>query len=143
MTVFVFPARVYYEDTDVSGVVYHANYLRFFERARTEWLRALGLGQDALMRDLGIAFTVANMEIDFRMPARLDDALEIHTAVPLIRRASIVFEQTLYRAGERQLLARAKVRVGCVGSTDFRPVPLPEALERAIDDWREARNPAA
>jgi len=140
-SVFVFPARVYYEDTDASGVVYHANYLRWFERARTEWLRALGLGQEQLMRQLAVAFTVANIEIDFRAPARLDDALEVHTAVPLMRRASIVFEQTLYRAGESQLLARAKVRVGCVSSTDFRPMPLPEALEQAIEKWRQAHAP--
>ncbi|MGH8444757.1 MAG: tol-pal system-associated acyl-CoA thioesterase [Solimonas sp.] len=137
MSRFVLPVRVYYEDTDVSGVVYHANYLRFFERARTEWLRALGLGQDALMRELGVAFTVANLEIDFRLPARLDDVLEIHTEVPLIRRASIVFEQTLFRAGRPELLARAQVRVGCVGSADFRPVALPAPLEQAIERWRQ------
>lgn len=138
MSRFVLPLRVYYEDTDASGVVYHANYLRFFERARTEWLRALGLGQERLMRDLGIAFTVANLEIDFRAPARLDDALEIRTEVQQIRRASIVFEQTLFRTGEPTLLARARVRIGCVGSADFRPAPLPEPLEQAIARWRDA-----
>ena len=135
MTTFVFAARVYYEDTDASGVVYHANYLRWFERARTEWLRALGLGQDLLMRDLGVAFTVANVEIDFRLPARLDDALQIRTTVPLIRRASMVFEQTLHRDGDDALLARAKVRVGCVDAREFRPVQLPDALHAAIENW--------
>jgi acyl-CoA thioester hydrolase len=132
---FRFAARVYYEDTDASGVVYHANYLRWFERARTEWLRALGLGQDTLMRELGIAFTVANLEIDFRAPARLDDEVEVRTRVPLLRRASIVFEQTLHRVGQAELLARAKVRVGCVDSAGFRPMALPDALQQAIAGW--------
>ncbi|MFT4047134.1 MAG: tol-pal system-associated acyl-CoA thioesterase [Solimonas sp.] len=134
----VFSARVYYEDTDASGVVYHANYLRWFERARTEWLRALGLGQEALMRELGVAFTVAGMEIEFRRPARLDDVLEVRTTVPLRRRASIVFDQVLHRARDGEWLARAKVRVGCVGGATFQPMALPEALRQAIEAWSSA-----
>lgn len=134
----VLPLRVYYEDTDASGVVYHASYLRFFERARTEWLRALGLMQDRLMRELDVAFTVANLQIDFRAPARLDDALEVHTTIPQLRRASIVFEQVLHRSGEPAVLARATVRVCCVDAGEFRPVPLPAVLEAAIARWRHA-----
>lgn len=135
-----FSIRVYYEDTDVSGVVYHANYLRYFERARSEWLRALGIGQEQLMQQLGVAFTVANLEIDYRSPARLDDQLEVQTTVPQIRRASISFEQTLRRVGQVPLLARAKVRVACVDSREFRPVALPAVLLQAIESGKQAEN---
>ncbi|MGH8457621.1 MAG: tol-pal system-associated acyl-CoA thioesterase [Stenotrophobium sp.] len=125
--IFTWPLRVYYEDTDVSGVVYHANYLRFFERARTEWLRALNLSQESLRQQHGIAFTVANMEIDFLAPARLDDALEVTLQVTSHKRASLEFAQTLRIAGQPQrLLARAKVRIACVDVLNFRPRPLPE-----------------
>ena len=133
---FDFGVRVYYEDTDASGVVYHARYLHFFERARTEWLRALGMGPESLMRELDVAFTVANLSIDFRVPARLDDQLDVRTPIPVLRRASLVFEQQLYRRGESLLLARASVRVGCVDTWAFHPVPLPDALQAAIDRWR-------
>lgn len=126
---FVFAIRVYYEDTDASGVAYHANYLRWFERARTEWLRALTLGQERLRAELGVAFTVANLQIDYRQPARLDDLLQVVTHVKQLRRASLVFEQTLQQA-DGLLLARASVRIGCVDVTHFRPVPLPATLVR-------------
>jgi acyl-CoA thioester hydrolase len=136
MSEFVWPLRVYYEDTDASGVVYHANYLRYFERARTEWLRAMGLGQERLMADIGVAFTVASLEIDFRLPARLDDELEVRTSVTRVRHASLIFEQTLFQAGSVGVLTRATVRIGCVSRSAFRPVPLPDALHAAIEAWR-------
>ncbi len=135
---FVFSARVYYEDTDASGVAYHANYLRWFERARTEWLRALDLGQEKLRLELGIAFTVANLDIDFRRPARLDDLLDVVTEVSQLRRASIVFSQNLHAQGNGELLARAEVRVGCVSAADFRPVALPQELFDGIFRWKQA-----
>lgn len=126
---FRFPVRVYYEDTDASAVAYHASYLRWFERARTEWLRAQGLSQETLRLDHGIAFTLANLEIAYLKPARLDDALEVVTRVADKRRASLVFEQLLQSLGApQQVLARAKVRVGCVDAATFRPVPLPAGL---------------
>lgn len=134
-TSFVFPIRVYYEDTDASGVAYHANYLRWFERARTEWLRAMDLGQERLRGELGVAFTVANLQIDFRRPARLDDLLEVATQAPQVRAASMVFEQVLRPAGGGEILARTSVRVGCVGMEDFRPVPLPAVLRDAFARW--------
>lgn len=134
--VFRFPVRVYYEDTDASGVTYHANYLRWFERGRTEWLRALGIGQEGLRDRSSAVFTVASMEIEFRRPARLDDALEVQTAVAALRRASLLFEQTLARIADREMLARARVKVGCVGYGDFRPIALPDALSAAIEAWR-------
>ena len=127
--VFSWPVRIYYEDTDVSGVVYHANYLRYFERARTEWLRAQGLSQESLRLQYGIAFTVANMQIDFLLPARLDEQLNATVELTSRKRASLVFSQTLCRAdGAAQVLARASARVGCVDMANFRPRALPEEL---------------
>lgn len=127
--IFVWPLRIYYEDTDVSGVVYHANYLRFFERARTEWLRALGVSQERLMHEANAAFTVSSIEVAFRQPARLDDELEATVAVSERRRASIRFSQTLRdKARPARVLATAEVRVACVDAKSFRPRELPEAF---------------
>lgn len=121
------PLRVYYEDTDVSGVVYHANYLKFFERARTEWLRQFGISQEVLRERHGIAFTVANMQIDFLAPARLDDALQVTVDLHKRKRASLEFRQNIRIAVEPQrVLAQALVRVGCVDMRQFRPRALPE-----------------
>lgn len=125
--IFVWPIRVYYEDTDVSGVVYHANYLRYLERARTEWLRHKGLSQEALRTQHGIAFTVANLQIDFRLPARLDDALEVTVELTQRKRASLIFTQTLrYATQTTRVLCAATVRVGCVDVLNFKPRALPE-----------------
>jgi len=124
---FFWPVRVYYEDTDASRVVYHAAYVKYFERARTEWLRALGFSQHALHDELGVVFTVANLEIDFLRPGRLDDELQVGVAVEQVRGASLRFRQALHRKGESGTpLARARVRVGCVDVETFRPCPLPE-----------------
>ncbi len=126
---FTWTVRVYYEDTDASGVVYHAAYLRFFERARTEWLRAMGHGQEQLRHKLGLAFTVANMQTDFLKPARLDDELDVTVEVAQVRGASLTFRQALRRrAGEDALLARATVRIACVDQASFRPRPLPAGM---------------
>lgn len=125
--------RVYYEDTDATGVVYHANYLRWFERARTEWLRAHGFSQERLLRDAGIGFTLASISVRYLLPARLDDELRVITRVTFIGKASVRFEQEIqYDRSEAQRLAHASVRVGCVGIADFRPRRLPEALEQAL-----------
>lgn len=122
----VHPLRVYWEDTDASGVVYHANYLRWFERGRTEWLRTLGHDQDRLMREAGIAFTVAGLEIQYRRPARLDDQVEVVTRIAELKKASLVFGQLLRRAGApEQILASATVRVACVDSASFAPRRIP------------------
>lgn len=128
---FSWPVRVYYEDTDASRVAYHAAYVRYFERARTEWLRALGFSQHALHDQLGVVFTVASIEVDFLRPARLDDELSVTASVEQVRGASLVFRQDISRAQPGQgasMLARAKVRVGCVNFETFRPCPLPEAF---------------
>lgn len=127
--IFSWPIRIYYEDTDVSGVVYHANYLRYFERARTEWLRDQGLSQETLRVVHGIAFTVANMQIDFLIPARLDDQLSVTVEQTSRKRASLIFSQTLRRAEAPEIiLARATARVGCVDVMNFRPRALPDGM---------------
>jgi len=135
--VFAWPIRVYYEDTDLSGVVYHASYLRFLERARTEWLRALGFSQERLKDELGVVFTVAGMEIDFRRPARLDDMLEATVALEGRKRASLNFVQTLRRADDASMvLTQARVRVACVAMTTFKPCALPGEIFAAAEAGR-------
>ncbi|WP_439640473.1 tol-pal system-associated acyl-CoA thioesterase [Nevskia sp.] len=124
--VFSWPLRVYYEDTDLSGVVYHANYLKFFERARTEWLRALGCSQERLRGEVQVVFTVSQINVAFRSPARLDDELEATVAVTELKRASLVLSQTLrLREQPDRLLASAEVRVASVDAASFRPTVLP------------------
>ena len=133
---FIHPVRVYWEDTDAGGVVYHAQYLAFLERARTEWLRALGLGQERLRMEHDLVFAVRAMRIDFRAPARLDDRLEVSVAVRECRKASLVFAQAIHRDGHRDgtLLLDAEVRVAALRASDFRPRPIPQALH---DDLSE------
>jgi acyl-CoA thioester hydrolase len=129
-----YPVRVYYEDTDASGVAYHANYLRWFERARTEWLRQLGFGQARLLREAGVGFTVASLSVRYLRPARLDDELLVRTRVTGVGKASIEFEQHLHYAGAGgdAALAAATVRVGCIGVEGFRPRRMPVAIEQAL-----------
>ncbi|HEX9184244.1 MAG TPA: tol-pal system-associated acyl-CoA thioesterase [Burkholderiales bacterium] len=124
--VFRWPLRVYYEDTDFGGVVYYANYLRFFERARTEWLRALGIEHQALARDAGLQFVVRRAEIDFLRGARLDDELEITVEITERKRASLLLTQEALRRSEP--MARALVQAACVRCADLKPAPLPAAL---------------
>ena len=134
MATFSWPVRVYYEDTDASRVVYHAAYVKYFERARTEWLRALGFSQHRLHDALGVVFTVANLDVAFLRPARLDDELRVAVAVEQVRGASLTFRQELFRDGEGDApLARAHVRVGCVDAASFRPRALPKAFINQID----------
>ena len=121
---FAWPIRVYWEDTDAGGVVYHASYVRFLERARTEWLRALGVDQLALKQSRGLAFLVRDMQIDFLRPALLDDELAVTVSVMERRAASILFTQTAVRA-DGTCLIRAKVRVACVDIQRMRPAQIP------------------
>ena len=135
MSVFSWTARVYWEDTDGGAIVYYANYLRFLERARTEWLRALGHSQLELAREPGILFTVVSVQIDYRAPARLDDELEITCEPHAQGPASLRFAQHIYRrsqARRAQLLAEAQVRVACVGTGSLRPRRLPEFVRAAL-----------
>ncbi|GAB2534598.1 tol-pal system-associated acyl-CoA thioesterase [Rhodanobacter koreensis] len=124
---FSWPVRVYWEDTDAGGVVYHAGYLRFMERARSEWMRALGVDQSAFKQATGLAFMVRDMQIDFLGPALLDDELFVTVAVKERRAASILFTQTITRADGISLI-RAQVRVACVDIQRMRAAPIPTDL---------------
>lgn len=124
---FQWAVRVYWEDTDAGGVVYHASYLRFMERARTEWLRGLGISQSAVKESTGLAFLVREMQIDFLRAALLDDELAVSVEVKERRAASILFAQTIRRADGVELV-RAKVRVACVDVNRMRPVQIPADL---------------
>ena len=134
---FSWPARVYWEDTDGGGIVYYANYLRFLERARTEWLRAHGHSQQELARTAGLLFTVVSLRVDYRAPARLDDELLISCEPQAEGAASLRFLQRIYRAGpavarSHALLVEANVRVACVDARTLRPRRLPEFLLEAL-----------
>lgn len=125
----VMPLRVYWEDTDAAGMVYYANYLRFTERARSDMLRAVGIGQTALLERDGIVFAVRNCEIEYLGSARLDDEIEIHTTVTGLAGATVSADQVIRRDGED--LVRSRVRLACV-NRDGRPRRLPREVRRAI-----------
>ena len=127
---FAFPIRVYWEDTDAGGVVFFANYLKFFERARTEWLRSLGFGQERLRNDTGALFVVADTSMRFLEPARLDDLLEVSVRLVEAGRASLTLAQQARRAGS--LLADGSIRIGCVDAGTFKPRRIPNELVARI-----------
>ncbi|ATQ78358.1 MULTISPECIES: tol-pal system-associated acyl-CoA thioesterase [Massilia] len=124
-SVFSWPVRVYYEDTDAGGIVFYANYLKFFERARTEWLRAANVGQQALRDQDGAIFVVKNASIDYHAPARLDDELNLTLSIEKLGHASVQFLQQAWHGDV--LLASARVKVGCVDAASLRPRALPDA----------------
>lgn len=130
VSVFDWPVRVYYEDTDAGGVVYHSQYLNFLERARTEWLRHLGYEQTVLRDELEIVIVVHSLEIQFKKPARFNDSLIVSMFVSELGRSSIQFAQKILRGEE--LLIEAKVRVACVSTQTFKPVAIPKAILEAI-----------
>ncbi len=123
---FTLDVRVYWEDTDAGGVVFYANYLKFFERARTEWLRALGVGQQQLRRDEGAIFVVSETALRYRVPARLDDLLRITVEPRELGRASLVVAQQAWR--DDTLLAEGTIRIGCVDDGTFRPRRIPDSI---------------
>lgn len=130
---FYWPVRVYWEDTDGGGIVYYANYLRFMERARTEWLRSFGLDQGHLARERGLIFTIVAVEIEYQRPARLDDELQVSCIAEVQGRASFAFKQEIYRGGVAadpgsELIATARTRAACLDLESLRPRPLPEEL---------------
>ena len=127
---YVWRTRVYWEDTDGGGVVYYANYLKFLERARTEWLRERGYSQVALAVDPGILFMVLGVNVEYRAPARLDDLLAVSVQYVLDGRTAAIFSQQIHRdAIEPQLLVDAQVRVVCVDSKTLRPRRIAEYLQ--------------
>jgi acyl-CoA thioester hydrolase len=123
---FLHALRVYWEDTDAGGVVFYANYLKYFERARTEWLRAKGFGQQRLRNDTGAIFVVTDTSVSYLEPARLDDQLEITVHITESGGASLTFRQEARRAGE--LLAVGTIRIGCVDAGTFKPRRIPNEL---------------
>lgn len=133
---FILPIRVYYEDTDVAGVVYYANYLKFYERARTEWLRSLGWEQDILI-EKGLAFAVAKVEADYRLPARFNDQLLVKTQIKSAGKVSVVFEQQIVADNEQKtLLNTAIIKVACVELATMTPKVMPQYLQEEIArDW--------
>ena len=128
--VYSFPVRVYFENTDAGGVVYHAEYLKFLERARTEWLRHLGFDHQALARNHRIVFVVTQAVADFLKPARLDDNLAVSVQLESLGKVRCVFQQEIRRDDE--LLVRAKITVACVTGEHFKPAEIPEALRRKM-----------
>ncbi|MBV8636233.1 MAG: tol-pal system-associated acyl-CoA thioesterase [Burkholderiaceae bacterium] len=134
-TEFRWGLRVYYEDTDAGGIVFYANYLKFFERARTEWLRATGLNQKVLAEQHGVIFVVKSTAVDYHAPAKLDDELNVTVLVRRLGRASIEFRQEAWRIGKDGaplLLATGDVKVGCIDANSLRPSAMPDEVIRKI-----------
>ena len=138
MRSFTWPIRVYWEDTDAGGIVYYANYLRFMERARTEWLRSRGIEQAQLQREQGLVFVVVNAESHFQRPARYGDLLQVTCEIEKWTKVSLMFKQDVMRANddshEMELLVTGRVRVACVDAAKFRPRALPESVVREMNE---------
>ena len=130
---FSWPTRVYWEDTDAGGVVYHARYVAFMERARSEWMRHLGYGQEAMRVGGGQVFVVRAMELDFLKPARLDDELQVTVELEQCRRASLLMRQAVLRDG--QPLATARVRLAAVSADGFKPQAIDEPLYATLKPY--------
>lgn len=131
---FRLPVRVYIEDTDAGGIVYYVNYLKFMERARTEWLRSLGFQHYSLLQD-DFLFVVHRAEIDYRRPARIDDELVVGLEVEKTGRASLLFRQCVTRQADGELLADGLVKVACVSRTQLAPRAMPENIYNAVRLW--------
>jgi acyl-CoA thioester hydrolase len=135
---FSWNIRVYYEDTDAGGIVFYANYLKFFERARTEWLRAAGVNQQGLSETAGVMFVVKSTAVDYHAPAKLDDELNVTVVVRRLGRASVQFAQEAWRIGKApgeqpQLLASGDIKVGCVNVASLRPSAIPDDVAARIN----------
>ncbi|MBU1215347.1 MAG: tol-pal system-associated acyl-CoA thioesterase [Gammaproteobacteria bacterium] len=128
---FTWPVRVYYQDTDAGGVVYHTNYVNFMERARTEWLRTFGHSNAGLMQEFGVMFVVRSIKIDYLKPALLDDMLEVTAHLHKVGRSQMTLAQEVKRGGE--ILTQADVHLVCVGRDSFKPVSVPEMLRKQWD----------
>ena len=128
MIEFSWPIRVYYEDTDLGGVVYYANYLKFMERARTEWLRAYGFEQDELIRDLDVIFAVKKIDLEYILPARFNDELLVSAKVIEFGRASMTLAQEITRQNETGVLCKGKVKIASLKATTFKPCAMPPAI---------------
>ncbi len=126
MQTFNWPVRVYYEDTDAGGVVFYANYLKFFERARTEYLRAAGFEQDQLMTEAGVIFVVRSVQVDYLKPARFNDLLQVTAEVTLAKKTSFMFKQQVIR--ENTVLCQGDIRIACLDVHSMRPKAIPPLI---------------
>lgn len=133
MTEFTWPVRVYYEDTDAGGVVYYANYLKFLERARTEYLRSLGFEQDQLKLQNGIIFAVHSLSIQYRKPAVFNDALTVSAVVIDRGKATLTFRQMVTRERDKALVCSAEVKIACLQADTFSPVRIPASILEVLD----------
>ncbi|MCF6259498.1 MAG: tol-pal system-associated acyl-CoA thioesterase [Gammaproteobacteria bacterium] len=140
MAEFSWPVRVYYEDTDNGGVVYYANYLKFMERARTEWLRTRGVEQDVLIAQEGLIFAVRSVQLDYRKPARFNQLLSVSVSVAEIGKASLTFDQTVNlittegndAVKSDLLLCQGQIRVACLDANSFKPRAIPASIRQEI-----------
>jgi acyl-CoA thioester hydrolase len=132
VTGFQWRVRVYYEDTDSGGVVYYANYLRFMERARTEWMRACGFEQDMLRAEHGLLFAVRSAHVEYLLPARFNEQLDVGVEVQDVGRASLTFRQHVVRAEDLQLLCTGTLKIACVDVDSFRPKPIPDFILKEL-----------
>lgn len=128
--IFHWPVRVYYEDTDAGGVVFYANYLKFYERSRTEMLRAMGFEQDELINEQAVIFVVRSVQLDYLKPARFNEMLNVTASLSRVKSASLTFEQTITRNDE--LLNTATIRIACLDADTLRPKLIPDALKQAL-----------
>lgn len=131
VSTFEWPVRVYYEDTDAGGVVYHSQYLNFMERARTEWLRHLGFEQTALRAQEGVLFVVHSMQLQFKKPAKFDDTLTVHCHLSNMGRGSFECTQTIKR--DNEILIEAQVKIACVNANTFKPTGIPAPIKTAME----------
>ena len=129
---FEFPIRVYWEDTDAGGIVFYANYLKFFERARTEWLRSLGIEQSRLRETTGGIFVVGETAVRYHRPARLDDELLVTAAIQETGRASLIIAQQAFLRGNKALLAEGTIRIGWVEAESLKPARIPPTILEAL-----------
>lgn len=129
---FAFPIRVYFENTDAGGVVYHAEYLKFLERARTEWLRKLGFTHQMLSKKHGVVFVASGIAADFVRPAKLDDSLAVGVQVEQLGKVRVIFHQEI-RNDVDDVLVRARVTIACVSVEGFKPVAIPEELAKKLE----------
>jgi acyl-CoA thioester hydrolase len=126
--IFSWPVRVYFQDTDAGGVVYHANYLNFMERSRTEWLRTFGYSNAGMMKELGVVFVVRSLKLEYLKPALLDDLLEVTSQIKEIGRSRLNIHQTVLRSED--ILVEGEVHLVCVDVQTFKPVSVPEILRK-------------
>ncbi|MCW9025099.1 MAG: tol-pal system-associated acyl-CoA thioesterase [Gammaproteobacteria bacterium] len=133
MNTFLWPVQVYYEDTDSGGVVYYANYLKFMERARTEWLRSLGFEQDELIEKNSVIFAVRSVQVDYLAPARFNDCLMVSAKPVEQGRVSLVFEQIIKRKNEDKPLCQGQIKIVSLNSQSFKPCSLPAPLAECIN----------